>query len=408
MSAQPLPALDRASGSAPANLIANEVARVATRELGPALRALIQTGSLAREEGTFVRRAGRWEVLGDAEFLVVLVDDTDWSGVSALESAAEKALLDAGIACRPEITATSTSYLRGLRPHIFAYELKACGRVLAGDPGILALVPSFPPEEIPLEDGWRLLSNRMVEMLDWPSALPGPGDPLPEAVAYRTIKLCLDAATSLLLFQRAYAPSYRARAERMRQLGSEGGVDLPLPLREFAAVVEELTQLKLDSERSSPRLDWALWRRVVSWAHSLWCFELARLLGTPVPLLVDSSRQLGRRQPLPERVRGWLYVWRAEGWLRGVKILPRITGRFWWGSPRYQLYGAAAELFADLPNLVPVAPQTKENDRRWHSLRRALPLTPPRAADVPVRPAWQGLAADILWNYRRFLLKTRS
>jgi hypothetical protein len=244
--------------------------------------------TLARGEGTFVRSASGWEARSDAEFLLVFHEGTRLPDVATLEAEIEQSLLEQGVSCRPELTATHPGYLRGLRPHIFAYELKACGRVLAGDEEILGLVPGFAPEDIPREDGWRLLSNRIVEMLDWPSPLPAPGDPLPDAVAYRTIKLCLDAATSLLLFQGVYAPTYRVRADRLRRLATEEAGEAPLPLREFATVVEDLTQIKLDGDGTSSRVDWKVWSKVVAWAYALWRFELARLLGEPFPPPADT------------------------------------------------------------------------------------------------------------------------
>src|SRR5207249_7979397 len=196
------------------SLIRAVVAESCADAFGRELRAVILIGSLAREEATIVPIEGGTELLGDAEFLLLFHDRFPLppaSRVAGLESAVRARLRGEGLRAEVELSPCDSRYLRSLGPHVFAYEMRACGRIIWGDPDALSLVPSFPPEQIPREDAWRLLCNRLIEQLEPLSTLRWPCASPPVEVRYRTAKLYLDMATSFLLFAGAYAPSYRDR-----------------------------------------------------------------------------------------------------------------------------------------------------------------------------------------------------
>src|SRR5205807_6068276 len=106
-----------------------------------------------------------------------------------LRQSIEEGVSRRGILARVTLSAVHPDYLRKLRPHIFAYELKKCGRVIWGDSQILSLVPRFSASRIPFEDAWRLLCNRMIEQLEVLDGLEDRPTILPPEAFYRTIKL---------------------------------------------------------------------------------------------------------------------------------------------------------------------------------------------------------------------------
>jgi hypothetical protein len=378
---------------------------------GDRLRGIVLTGSLARREATFVRDSAGWNALGDAEFFVVFEQRCALPGAAQTESVrqeAERTLTGDGICCHIDLSPVHPEYLRGLQPHILAYELRECGQVVWGDPGLLSLIPPFPASAIFLEDAWRLLSNRMVEYLAVAADLLQPGRPLPPAAFYRTAKLYLDTATSFLLFAGEYEPTYAGRAARLRRLAAapRPNMDPPFPLDAFADRVTFCTAFKLrgpgyreaDAAAFQGEQAGVFWRDAVVYARRLWRWELRRLTGSAQGL---SDRELMRawmrRQPLHRRLRGWASVLRRCGWARSWRFWPRWVRLAAVGAPRYWVYTAAAELCFGLPE----GQAGKQPDLK--KLQSWLPLVD--TGDT--RPlGWPELCGQVAENYHMFLETT--
>jgi hypothetical protein len=279
--------------------------------------------------------------------------------------------------------------------------------VVWGDGAALRAVPSFPAAAIPREDAWQLLCNRMAEQLEPLAHIPWPAaGGLPPAVRYRTVKLYLDMATSLLVFLDAYAPSYRERAEKLERLAEDGWppAGLPFALRDLARKVAACTLFKLDGEVLDGLDGWPAWREAVREARELWRWETAALTGAPATAADDVLRETWMRaQPAAARLRGWLYVARAEGWRGAWRHGVRWARLARHGSPRHCVYAAATGLLFDLAGAAdgsarrPVA----VDGRRW------LPVPGCESDDggrTPLAPVASAVAA----NYHRFLVGTRA
>jgi predicted nucleotidyltransferase len=397
-----------------AEVIKEGTARLCAERYGSRLRSVVVTGSVARDEATFVGNLTGRRLLGDAEFLLIFSDlstlPAEGETIELSRRVEARLLAEHHLSGHIELSAGRAAYLTHLDPHIFALELRECGRVIWGDSAVLSLIPAFDATAIPLEDAWRLLANRIVEHLALATEQVGAQPGVSLNARYRTIKLYLDMATSLLLFSGAYGTTYRNRSEKLRALAESQGTvpGWPFPLRAFADRVALSTELKLGSgqmfgERATELLDW---REAISYAHRLWRWELARL-GRSDQTLDDRalmSRWM-RNQPLPARARGWLYVARRAGWWQGSPHWPRWVRYGWRGSPRYWVYASASELLFRLPALMgsPVsrtAPPSRD-------LSVTLPVPNPGRGDA-TGPPWARLASAILWNYDQFLTGTRS
>jgi hypothetical protein len=398
--------------------IGERVAAASAARYGKGLRAVVLTGSLARDEVAAREDQGRRRLLGDAEFLLVF-DETvrlpEAGDVERLRRQVEDALAQCGVEGRLSFGSVHPVYLARLTPRIFAYELKACGQVVWGDHDVLSLIPNFSAADIPLEDAWRLLCNRMIEQLEIVQDLADPGAALRSCVPYPTIKLYLDMATSYLLFAGAYEPSYRARAQAVRRLAGaddENG-STPFPLAEFARRVTACTEAKLSGlggealalQTDEDRLDF--WRASLTDAHALWRWELRRLTHMDAHA---SDRALWERwmgsQPVAEKVRGWLSMLRRVDRLGGWRDRARWVCRAWRGSPRYWVYAAASELCFRLPSVIPPG-RTTDAEADWEEVFGLLPARQPETR-AATRLRWQALASDVLWNYHRFLTETRA
>ncbi|MGH9397986.1 MAG: hypothetical protein ACRD18_14195 [Terriglobia bacterium] len=400
-------------------VICSAVAESVAGAFGDRLRALILTGSLARDEATVLEKNGTRELLGDAEFLLVFAEGVVLPSAGAIHRLGQEIegrLAQRGVHSPLDLDAVHSGFLRELRPHIFAYELRTCGQVVWGDQQILSLIPASSGADIPLEDAWRLLSNRMIEQLDAAIELASNPSALPRSVQYRTVKLYQDMATSFLVFAGAYEPTYRGRAERLRALAADPSTswDLPFPLHEFSNRVSACTNFKLqgnqDGSLSStgdcpPSI--AFWQEAVTQARLLWRWELMRLTHSHAAL---SDQELMKKwmsmQPLRDRLRGWAYVLRRCGWHRSWREWPRWVRRARQASPRYCVYAAASQLFFQLPGALGPASQPPAIRRDWEAWRSWLPMD---HHDPKVLAAdWQQAIFAISENYKRFLTGTRA
>jgi hypothetical protein len=386
--------------------ICEQARRACLQAFAHGVRSIVLTGSLARNEGTFVSAAGGSELIGDAEFVVVLRDQVPLPSpavVADLCRRVESALLQAGLKARISAAVVHNRFLRRMTPHMFAFELRTCGVVIWGEPRILELVPSFAASEISLEDAWWTLCNRSIEALE-AVAVADTGQPMvPRDVFYRVVKLYLDMATSLLLFIGGYEPGYARRSQRLSSLAAQGAgtADIPLPLPEFSREVAACTNWKLapdESFESSATWGWCM--SALAFAARLWRWELLQLTGASG---TTSSEQLManwmRRQPLARRLRGWLYVWRECGWLHPHWLhWARLARK---GSPRYWIYAVLGDL---LPQAVGgVGASDALLHRWWESLPLAGQLAPQDGA-----PCWRRLAKDVAADYHTFLEHTRA
>ena len=193
------------------------------------------------------------------------------------------------------------------RPHITC-ELHCCGRVVCGDDNPLQLIPAFPASAIDREDAWRLLANRIIECLELSPTLPGEQSAATEELHYRTVKLFLDMATSLLVFLHAYEPTYAGRAQKLRQLAEQDEqAVLPFVLKNFAGRVDECTRWKISGGGGAWNSVPEIFREALDYARRLWQWELAKLTATAAeasPEMLFAAA--AARQSAWEKIRGWL------------------------------------------------------------------------------------------------------
>ena len=390
------------------DLISQEVARLSREQYGQRLRAVVLTGSLARDEATFVQEGERWSALGDAELIPVLDPRVllPAHDLELLRSKIEDCLLRQGVRIAIGLSPTGTAALRKMKPRIFTYELRACGQVIWGDQQILSCIPAFRASDIPLEDAWRLLCNRIVEHLEVADELADDSKPLSCAGHYRTVKLFLDMATSLLVFLGSYEPTYRQREQQLMLLAERGSANDggPFSLGAFAKLVTACTEWKLLAKTVDGVTGRELWKAAADYARLLWRWELAKLTGAGVATSdCDLMRKCMQLQPSRQRFQEWARVLRKCGWVRSWREWPRWVLRGWQVSPRQCVYAAACELFFQLPSLSRLSGQDVEKGTDWEEMRRWLPLVRESQQGKSL-PPWQRLAADVVWNYHEVLL----
>jgi len=373
------------------------------------LLSIVLTGSLAREEGTWLNMGARTRLAGDAEFLLVFEDTKSLppsESTNRLCADVEARLADQDIEAKIDISPVEPRYLRLQKPHIFAFELITHGRVIWGDEQILNWIPRFTATEIPVEDGFRTLLNRMTELVEALSK-PEKGSKTTDIANYRSMKLSLDMATSYLLFAGIYEPTYRGRARRLSELPAFPVV-CPIPVQHFAARVQKATQHKLGERGTFGSSGRAELRDLINDLHLLWRWELESLIPSESG---TSDKALMNRwvasQHIKERVRGWASVVRRHGVAKSLRHLPRWTVGSLTCSPRRALYAAVSELIFAIPDMYERPGCSMGDESRWDQLRLQLPVSEPPNRDLSGH-SWQRLGLALGWNYHHFLESTRS
>jgi len=381
--------------------ICSTVAALCRENCGANLRALILTGSLARDEASVQIKEGEVRVQGDADFLLVVnrpKHQLASSDGDLIAKRAKRILSEQRIACQVGLGTVTSRYLSRLTPHIFGFELKHSGHVVAGDPRILSSIPNFDARDIPLHDAWCLLCNRVTEQLEMARELRCDRDVVSEATMYGMVKLYLDMATSLLVFLRAYKPSYSERCQELLRLARGNSTTVPFALDEFATYVGICTDIKLNRAGNSC-ITRDMWWKAVEYAAALWSWERDRLNGVP-----NRYQRLHGLAPEPLSciLRVWASVIRRQNWRDTRANVGRWFRLGLRGSPRNHIYSASTRLFFQLRHLVS-SDATAEQNGNVIALRRQLPLL---STQEPL--SWRELAVEVSTNYRELLVSTRS
>ena len=377
------------------------------------IRSICITGSLARDEATFRPEGDCVKLLGDADCFLVGHHEMALPSlleIASLERRIEARCLKLGVTAKVGVGAIAPDFLRHLPPTIATHELQRCGRVVWGDASVLELVPNFPASGIALEDAWRLLCNRVIEQLEYSCDFsPGSGK-LSALLAYSTVKLYLDMATSYLVFLGAYEPTYRERERRLRELASEenSANEFPFSLRAFADRVTWCTNWKLAEQEFGHDRNPEFWQEGIEWARVLWRWEIARMtsleIGASIPALCE---RLASQQTAATRLRGWLSLCKRASGYRSWRNWFRWAGLARHGTPRYLIYQAAAELL-DRTQRVEASDRAVVSGTDWREVSKLLPCEIPYGNEINGSTSWRILAAQIFWNYRQFLLGTSS
>ena len=387
---EPVLALDSAK-----QLIVTESVRLCTASAGDRARAIVLTGSMSRGEATLKRNGRGWRVLGDATFVVVF-DSPFPLAATQLQQQIKSSLFSKGIACDVVIMTCTAADLRKMRPSIYAFEVRERGRVVWGDENALNLMPRLTANDIPKEDGWWLLCNRMIEQLE--AAANANNSANSTALQYRIAKLYLAMAGCYLLMIGQYEPTYRQRAARLQKLADFSQSLSPIPLQRFSRLVSQCTELKLDGEVQASSDALPQWNEAIADTEMVWRWTLAELTGTnPRESRSRLLAKLASRQSLFSL---------AKGWTRAAYVSPSALRQNWlrWAtlaismSPRYLVYSAGSELLFAAPGQHCLAPE------QLGSIVGLLPLPPESNCQL----TWRLAAEQIAYNFHLFVDSTRS
>lgn len=330
---------------------------------------LLLTGSLAAGEGAWRPEASRWRLLGDIDLLIIWPDWRPLPRSGALAEftrAIERKLAAEGIFAAATAHAGHARSLRRLPASIWLHDLRAHAQALAGPGMVVQLLPPCRAAAIPAEDGWRLLNNRMAELLETQAAGEFADD-------YRLVRLQLAMGAAALVGVGRYTSGARAQAAALRRWATESQSPLA---SELAALAERALAAKFGGV--PPRS----WPQTLPLLYRVWRWQLERLVVDAKVAAGEAGdaellRALAAKRPWRQRLRAWAALVRRTPLGDWRRHLPAAIGAA--ATPRDRVHAATAQLLfastamqtADSPAWRRAAAETARAYRRWVEPTRA-------------------------------------
>lgn len=218
-------------------------------------------GSFASGDESVVLETDPPVLLSDVDLVVIvksLQTLLEWSGRRAeLGAACEELWPDIRFSGRVDVGMMLARDLAAMPAKPGVYDMRARGRVLAGDPAILGRIPAYAPADITAREAVVLVENRGVSLL---GARPGTrreADVEPYAFPYLIARAYTDIAAAALSIAGAYVPGYAVRARLVREMAGPGGNGMVAALVGDALVdrIVRWTAYKLEPSLATAGLD---------------------------------------------------------------------------------------------------------------------------------------------------------
>jgi hypothetical protein len=307
---------------------------VARAWAGPGCLGLIASGSHASGEAVWIDHGGRRVSLSDLDLYALLPDARARAGAAARADAAREGLaarlLEHGLAAPLEVGFLTEEGLERLAARPGTIELRRHGRVLEGDPGLVARVPSWSARDVSREEVALLLENRAFELL-WAWVAASRDDALASLQArHAVLKTALDLAAVRCLRSGEYPDGAAARVAWARK-HAPAGTDLP-PWDEA-----------LDFRRrpgAAPAFEHE-WRRTARAWEAAWRECVAD--GAAGRTSFDAARTAAARAPWRRRLRQAIGFRPRSARTAGPPLVARLA-RCGAGTPVHRLNASAATL----------------------------------------------------------------
>ncbi|HHT9120110.1 MAG TPA: hypothetical protein ACFYD3_06170 [Candidatus Hypogeohydataceae bacterium YC41] len=383
--------------------------------------AIILSGSLARGEGTAYSNNGALWLNSDFDALVVFKDRAESShNTPATKKLAEdiaKHLERQNIFCRVEFGIIRLDSFLKFQPAIGVYELKTMGKAIWGDESVLSLIRPFSTHDIPKWDAFEMMNNRLIELLIAFQGILNEREcdvQRQEAAAYSLLKMYIDMATAILVFQGKYEPTYEARARRFKEV-THGLKDTPFYpyLPELTDMVLRCTDFKLH-QRSSTMDFFAQkgydlscsnqllseWRRLSMHVKPVWMWMANDIAGGNYT--EDASvlvKLILKKETLYKWLKGWAKLClglKRENRLGELQYMRLLSGLAL-GSPETNIRCSGALLYLYMHKFIETG--TKDMEILYY-VKRGLPYLSSNSSDK-VGP--ELLIRELEFNYKKFV-----
>lgn len=217
------------------------------------VRSLILTGGMSRGEGSCEVSSGKSLIYSDYDLLVVPKEGEDVSESRSLFPAMSRSVTDAlrgrEFCSHVDFAPFTSDYLKNMNPSMFNVELAEHGKVVWGDDETLSQIEKPEATQIPLDDAFTLLFNRIAAQLVMIDPLRKSEGAEFEFAFYHNGKIFLDIASCILVLEHNYRPTY---AERLSAL-LESSDGLVSRLEGLLGEAAFWTEYKLDPSKDRVR-----------------------------------------------------------------------------------------------------------------------------------------------------------
>jgi hypothetical protein len=197
------------------------------RQTAPGTQAVILTGAFGRGEGSVLCSEGPPRPLNDYDVLVAC----DEGFRPHLKFLGKTLAARIGIDY-VDLGPLDPNWFDKLCLTMFTFDLKYGSETLWGDGSLLESIPRFAPSEIPLEEGYKLLQNRISGLLIGlrPNLFSSPHRTPSESffLIHQIVKAAIAIGDFHLLTIGEYCSSYRQRLERLFSLRHALDIDQDL------------------------------------------------------------------------------------------------------------------------------------------------------------------------------------
>ena len=189
--------------------------------------AVFLCGSFAAGDESVVLETDPPVLLSDVDFVVVVKSFEaliEWSGRRVeLGAACEELWRDVRFSGRVDVGVMLARDLAAMPARPGVYDMRALGKVLAGNPEILERIPAYAPADITAREAVILIENRSISLLGARLGRGRDGETEPYGFLYRIARAYTDIAAAALSIGGAYVPGYAARADLIRAKAGAGG-----------------------------------------------------------------------------------------------------------------------------------------------------------------------------------------
>jgi len=321
--------------------------------------AIILAGSHSSGEGVWASIAGRTVSLSDLDVYVVLADAGAVRAASARAKAEQDRLREPlsalGFIAPLEMGFLSRAGLARMPAKPGVIELRRHGRVVKGDPEVLALVPTWSARDVSVEERTLLLENRGFELLL--AAPDAARDDLARLQArHAALKTALDLAGILALAAGEWPDGAAGRVQWARRAGlddfrassSSGLEDAPELLDSLWTTALSFRAAPLGLAEAVTALEW---RQVVRAWCAVWSAGLTTRAHDPWTAILNCAA----RAPWRRRIQQALQFQARVGPGPDLHSRARHLAA---GTPAHRVHGSAAVLLhaAALSTHEPVLP----------------------------------------------------
>ncbi len=120
--------------------------------------AIILEGSYGRQEGAYVKRMGKFDLVNDLDFLIITSSYINEKKISRIK----KKFLSMSTIKRVDIAQETSQSLHKFKPTLLNYDRKFGSTIVYGNKACLDNIPNWTSSRIPIREAEKLLMTRLV------------------------------------------------------------------------------------------------------------------------------------------------------------------------------------------------------------------------------------------------------